>query len=505
VAAVVQLRQSNSPYRRHEVAVVAALSLFAALRIFLSAAALPCCTNVDEDPHYDVVHKYARGYRPTAGSDRFDEEAARGFLLYCSPEFVSRGDEFPNGIPKPLWTASRSTQEYSIAQRLQTYQVVPNHEAFSPPVYYTVAAGWLRAGRILGLDGPNLFYWVRFLDSLIYPALIVLSYCFIRRFYPHQPALRFQVPLLLTFFPQDIFFSISNDVLSPLAFLGALYLLFAWMERGTYRLAIAAGFMTATTMLVKFSNVAVLVVLGLVLARQVWPTRRIGAARPMGEVLSVIASAAAPIAAWLIRSRVSLGDFFGSAKKIADLGWTQKPVGQIFNHPLFTPRGIYDFWSELLARFWRGEVVWHLQQLVPAAADQFFIWVSTLFLAAAAVRWWRSRRPSAPTETRLDGYLLVAFAASVLFLMVLSLQFDFGFSLYPSRDRPYFTSGRLMLGALVPFLIVLVRGIEFACSKWAPQRGPKWVVAAIAVVSFLAPLNLLLSAASSEYNWFHLP
>jgi len=38
-----------------------------------------------------------------------------------------------------------------------------NAESSQGPVYYTLAGGWLRAGRWFGLSGGTLLYWIRFL------------------------------------------------------------------------------------------------------------------------------------------------------------------------------------------------------------------------------------------------------------------------------------------------------------------------------------------------------
>ena len=140
----------------------------------------------------------------------------------------------------------------------------------------------------------------------------------------------------------------------------------------------------------------------------------------------------------------------------------------------------------------------------PPVITGFFVVVTTILLGAAAVRWGKSRRTNNSFETTLDGYSLAAVIGSIAFLAWLSLLFDFHICPYPSQREPYFTSGRLILGVLVPFLILLVRAIEFVAG-----RGPRWLpallVGVIAVVSLLAPLELLQAAWPSQYNWFHLP
>ena len=52
--------------------------------------------------------------------------------------------------------------------------------------------------------------------------------------------------------------------------------------------------------------------------------------------------------------------------------------------------------------------------------------------------------------------------AAIAFLGFLSLQFDFGHCINPSRERPYFFQGRLM--AMIPFALLYIYGLQ----------RPKW-------------------------------
>jgi hypothetical protein len=55
-----------------------------------------------------------------------------------------------------------------------------------------------------------------------------------------------------------------------------------------------------------------------------------------------------------------------------------------------------------------------------------------------------------------------SFIAAIAFLGFLSLIYDFHNCVYPSREHPYFLSGRLMLGALIPFVMLYVYGLDRA-------------------------------------------
>jgi hypothetical protein len=60
---------------------------------------------------------------------------------------------------------------------------------------------------------------------------------------------------------------------------------------------------------------------------------------------------------------------------------------------------------------------------------------------------------------------------------------DFGYCVYPSRNFPYFASGRLIAGCLVPFALLYVYGLR----QFVPRRVPGLLLA-------------LLDEASSRYS-----
>ena len=72
-----------------------------------------------------------------------------------------------------------------------------------------------------------------------------------------------------------------------------------------------------------------------------------------------------------VRCKLVFGDFTGTAAKIQFLGWTHKPFGDWWRHPIFSPHGLWTFLSGLLATFWQGELFWHRQPLVlPVVMEQ---------------------------------------------------------------------------------------------------------------------------------------
>jgi hypothetical protein len=92
--------------------------------------------------------------------------------------------------------------------------------------------------------------------------------------------------------------------------------------------------------------------------------------------------------------------------------------------------------------------------------------------------------------------------AAVVFLAFLSLQFDFGACINPSRERPYFFQGRLMAGAMIPFATLYVYSLNRLL-----RATPALVLATIVAVIVAITTSEFLAnrvAFGSVYNWFHL-
>ena len=89
-----------------------------------------------------------------------------------------------------------------------------------------------------------------------------------------------------------------------------------------------------------------------------------------------------------------------------------------------------------------------------------------------------------------------------MFLAFLSLQFDFGACINPSRERPYFFQGRLMLGALIPFAMLYVYGLSRLLGN-----KPNLVLGAVGAIAITITFLEVLAnrvAFTSAYNWFHM-
>ncbi len=494
--------------RRREATFVVALAALAACRVLLFAAAFPFFSNVDEHRHVDAALKYARGYLPAPGTDAYEPEMATFLGIYGSPEYYMRPWERGEAAP-PAWERQPGAMLDKIEGSRTFLEGLPNLEAYQPPVHYALAGAWIRVGRALGLDGGQLLYWARGLNAIWMILLLLGSYLFMRDAVPGDAFLRLGIPILLVVFPLDVFYYVTQDALSPL--------LFALGFFGAARLArvpaagaaayAAVGAVAAAALLTKYTSLALVPVYALATLYALWA--RPSARRLRGEggrwVLTWLLLLL-PVCAWLVRNQILFGDFVGTGEKLDRMGWGRKPLGEYWDHPLFTPGGIAVFVSDLIPRFWRGQLAWYRTTLAWPFADGFYTLTTLIFLAAAAIGLRRRERGDPARVIEPLGF--VALIGSVATLAGLSLLFVYGEKTDPSTAKPYFSHGRLIAGVLVPFLWLYLRGIQVAAAALPERvrRPAAWaalcVVAAVCLISEIAMTREIFA---SHYNWFHLP
>ena len=230
----------------------------------------------------------------------------------------------------------------------------------------------------------------------------------------------------------------------------------------------------------------------------------IGGRRKKMSAGILLVSAGIPIACLIAWNLRFFGDLTGSAMKIQILGWTLKPFANWWTHPIFTAKGLGYFYSSLIPSFWEGEFVWSLKPLAAPGMGAFY-WVSTLLLLGVAVVSLFPRL-GAINKSQRQALMFAAccFLASIGYLAVLSMAFDFRGCMYPSRKLPYFTSGRLMLGSLIPFLLLYVYGLHCIIKKLKIERAQWWVLGGIALLILASSVAVDSVAFFSHYNWFHM-
>src|SRR5262245_11136689 len=495
------MASAKSSFSRKEHLLISLLCVAAALRVFIFSAAFPFFSNIDEDLHFDLIMQYSDAQIPRS-FDRQKEETLNWIVPYASPEFLFSPERFPDEkFPAPLWKEPWSKVEPEIASTRAAWSNEINFESSQPPLYYALTSAWWWIGKHIGFAGLQSLYWIRFLNFPLVAMMVWLAYVTARTIAPERMDLRIGVPLLLAFIPQNVFYAMNNDVLSPLCF-GAVFLcMLQWFRTNApgFLLGALTGLAMAAACLTKLSNLPlVAIALAVISARSILRTPRAG----LIALAALISCAAIPVGAWMVWTKLHFGDFTGSAGKISFLGWTRKPFGEWWQHPIFTLQGARTFWSDLVASFWRGEVSWHGQPLRWRGADGFYAVSSLLFLAASLACLQKQAGLTAFQRQAIGSAILI-FLAGVAFLALLSIQFDFGNCINPSREHPYFTSGRLISGALIPFAIVYVYGVSWMCRRI--NTALPLIVLGLVVV-FITTSEMLVDRIVflSEHNWFHL-
>jgi hypothetical protein len=492
------LRTKHARREVLELALVAALAGGAALRVLAYAAAFPLFNNIDEFAHFDAVAKAGRGRDLARESTRYDADSIRVLVVHGSPEYLRA----PDPDQPPVFLRPPEARDLAVAQHAPALDR-RNHEVHSPPAYYAVAGLWHRLGRALGFEDARGAYWIRFLNAIVLALLVVGAHLYARACHPTRSELRLGVPMLVAGIPQDVFYGINADALSPLAYLASLLLGVAWVRRPlpSPGLAVATGLFASLAVLVKLTNVPIVaLVLGFAWLR--W--RR---DRSAGCLLAVV-GALLPVGAWMLHNQLVLGDATGNATKVALLGWSYRAPARMLEHEIFSPPRAWVFLMQILTTYWRGEFVWHGTPLHTAAADAFYCLSSAALFLIGGIA-------GALAASRAERLATALHAASLLLgiacLATLSVLFEYPETGAPSRQHPFFAGGRLLMGTLVPFACLYVLGIAALVRPLARLRPGLDAAASLLAVALLvvgvtvAEARLHAPVFASAYNWFALP
>ncbi len=482
------------------------LCLLAAGHVFIFSAGFPLINNVDEQAHFDLAVKYSHGHLPR-GLEPISQESMQYIVIFGSQEYLWAPETFPDGrFPPPPWTQPAKDAAPILLGREAAWQNA-NHESSQPPLYYALAGLWWHLGKWCGFEGGRLLYWLRFLNMLFVAAQVWVGYAAARMVFPGPCFPRIGTAALLAFLPQTAFYSIESDVLSPLVFGAVFVCVVYWMRMDVpdVRLGILTGLAFAATFLTKMTNLPLLLAAGIAILLSLGHSAKSRGLRTvLPGLIALFAGAVPPMLLWMIWCKYHFGDFTGSAAKVAFLGWTLKPFSAWWHHPIFTPHGFWTFLSGLLATFWQGEFIWHREPLASATVNLIYVISSIGFvgLASAALA---SKFAAATRSQRLAlGFGLCSFIMAMAFLGFLSLIYDFHDCSRPSRELPYFTSGRMMLGALIPFLLLFIYGLDRALN-FTKGLWPRWLaLAGIVLFMLISEIVTDWPVFSSEYNWFHM-
>jgi uncharacterized membrane protein HdeD (DUF308 family) len=204
-----------------------------------------------------------------------------------------------------------------------------------------------------------------------------------------------------------------------------------------------------------------------------------------------------------MRNFLTIGDWTGTSRKIAMLGWKYKSLSDILPHPIFSLSGMGYFLHELFATFWRGEFVWGLKLLAPSSMDYFYSVSTIVLLLTACFYLMRMRGPS--TEKTIVSVSLAGISSALGYMTALSMVFDFGACPYPSAAKPFFTAGRLILCVMFPIFFCYTWTIDRIVTTHMRYIRGIFVIIIVCVVMMLCSISSLSKPLSSAYNFFHIP
>ena len=474
------------------------LGLLAAVHLYVFIGTFPFFNNVDEQSHLDLVVRYSQADIPRS-LEPYSPEACHYIVIFGTSEYVST-----RPVTAPPWTLPWSEIQSQVLGKELAYRKAQNHEVSQPPLYYSVMSGWWRLTG-LAFQGGTRLYLLRFFNLIPVIALMLLGWRIAVRLFPENWFIRIAVPAFIALMPQTTFYSINNDVFSPLLF-GFVFLLllkFQDAEVPDPRQAFWLGVALAGTFLTKLTNLPLLAVTMIFISWKIYQLARAGKLPAAGPSLGILAATALlPMAAWLTWCKLRFGDPTGSAQKIQFLGWTSKPFLEWFHHPIFTPKGFWIFISENLSTFWQGEFLWRLKPLALPGVDHFYVFLTLVLLLVALIVLLKFRKTLTPRQQNAAIFGFSCLVAMFAFFALLSVKYDFHDCFNPSRAHPYFTSGRLMLGMLIPFLLLLALGMDRLFNKVPELKFPVLAL----VLAFMAVSEIMVDwrIFSNPYNWFHM-
>jgi hypothetical protein len=484
------------------------LCLIAGLRVWLYAAAFPFFGNVDEVAHVDLVIKYSHGEIPRSITPYSQESAVLIYAL-MSPEYVTPVEKVDGKFPLPWWKKNGwgTTTDYDPKYVAITTSHL-NYESLQPPLYYFLAGTWL---NVLSFFSPGKedthepgfykLYWLRFFNVILIILLIWLVYKSATTLFPEKPMTVYAIAGLVALMPQDTFYSVQSDVLSPVCF-GFVFLYclrFMSADHPSSKLGFALGLSTAATVLVKQSNLPSIILVSFVVAVKAFHLYKAKNLRTSTRtIMYFFLCSWIPLLLWFCWNLVNVGTLTASEGKMQELTWTYKPFSEWFNNSLFTFSGIKNFWTELMVTFWRGELIFNSKRLALPAADTFFWSSSLLFLVLAFTKYVRIK------NSFMKLFTSWSFLTLIIFLIILSMMFDYGQCGYPSKEQPYFRSGRLISAGLIPFCILYVCGFEFGFS-WIRNKQVIYVLFWI-ILCLITISEAIISVPvfKSQYNFINL-
>jgi len=453
--------------------------------------------------HFDLVMKYSEGQFPEK-IETISTTSAR-YITGCGSAEYGRWDPDSASKSKPLFLITPMTgNTKNLIQGLADYWSTRlNYESGQGPVYYMIAGLWKQLGLfVIPVESCLLPYWIRFLNVFLIVLLVWISYKAASLTFPGNNIMIIGVPLFAAILPQDTFYSIQNDVLSPVLFgitlLSVIHLIRSHIP--SVRWSVFAGISVSLSVLTKTSNLPlILLVVGYVTIKLFQLLRLEKFKTIRKPFILFYVCALVPVCIWFAYNSLLFGDILASADKVEFLQWKFKSLNEWLNTSFLTSQGVFIFWKELMATFWRGEFVWSSSRVAMPWADLYY-WLSTFFLMVCAALSLRNNQYE--QQNRIIRFCFLSFLALMFFMVFLSLCFEFPHNSYPSFEKPFFTSGRLMSGGLVPFLILYILGFDYLFSWIRNEKIKISILFFIALMITWSEISISRVPFSSNYNFF---
>jgi hypothetical protein len=416
---------------------LAVLLLIALVRGVVYTFVIPPWQHPDEPAHFEHVRYIAEKGRLPA-PEAVDVPIRREIVIS-----MRAYDYWPHGAPSlddPAMT--------------QPYVSPVGYSAFvQPRLYYVLAAVWLRPWLGLAIEGQLRV--VRLLSVLLNLGLIAAAFLALRVVFPENPRLAAAGGLFLVFLPglTDLMSAVNNDALLNLQG-GLFFLALAWVWRrgpqwASIGLAIA---LAAAAIFTKRTGVLLPVLLPVAAVFYLLRSRRRWVAAAIVAIL--LAAIIAGTGVWYTNAgaevQAAVGSWFYRYFR-ADLPRTLANLAsgeRVATYAAVSRTVFRSFWA---AFGWRDVLL---------ARAWYWIPLGLTALAAAGLLlgriWCRSK--SRQWRASLVAFALVVVAAAWAAAIVRSDAIQGG--------ALYLSHGRYAYVAIVPFALLMVRGLE----AWVPVR-----------------------------------
>ncbi len=140
---------------------------------------------------------------------------------------------------------------------------------------------------------------------------------------------------------------------------------------------------------------------------------------------------------------------------------------------------------------------------LPGSEAIYTILTLILLVLVLPALWPRFSHVTAPQRHALQ-LSMACLTAALGFFALLSIVYDFHNSYNPSSWHPYFREGRLFLGVLIPFLLLIACGLDRAFNRFG---NPAKFTALVIMISLMLAVEMVTDwpVFSNPYNWYHLP